>query len=73
MTKRTMHILYFTHAELCIIFSVLISALLFFEYMSITIDQFESNTTYYWKLETHPEGNNDFRSETVVRTFTTAN
>ena len=39
--------------------------------ISKTIDNLESNMTYYWKIVAYPEGNNDFSSESIVQTFTT--
>jgi len=38
---------------------------------NVTIDNLEKNSTYYWKVIAHPEGNNDFSSESIVQTFST--
>lgn len=39
--------------------------------ISRTIENLESNMTYFWKVVAYPEGNNDFSSESIVQTFTT--
>lgn len=39
--------------------------------ISRTIENLESNMTYYWKVVAYPEGNNDFSSESIVQTFIT--
>ena len=39
--------------------------------ISKTIENLESNMTYYWKVVAYPEGNNNFSSESIVQTFTT--
>ena len=36
-----------------------------------TIENLESNMTYYWKVVAYSERNNDFSSESIVQTFTT--
>ena len=39
--------------------------------ISRTIENLESNMTYFWKVVAYPEGNNEFSSESIVHTFTT--
>jgi len=39
--------------------------------ISMTIENLEKNTLYYWKVIAHPEATDEFHSESVVRTFST--
>ena len=39
--------------------------------ISMTIENLENNTLYYWKVVAHPEATNEFYSESTVRTFST--
>ena len=39
--------------------------------ISRTIENLESNMTYFWKVVAHPVENNNFSSESIVQTFTT--
>ena len=39
--------------------------------ISMTIENLENNTLYYWKVVAHPEATHEFYSESIVRTFNT--
>lgn len=40
---------------------------------SATINNLESNRTYYWKIVASPQNSNDFTSESLIRSFTIVN
>ena len=40
---------------------------------STTVNNLESNRTYYWKIVASPQSSKDFTSESLIRSFTTVN
>ena len=41
--------------------------------MSETVQGLQPDTTYYWRIIAHTEGNHDFSTESLVHTFATSN